>query len=114
VAEIVEANLAQARCDEGALVAPAQLRRVERVPGLRVAERKVVVTAVRAALLLALELCGQPVGHRHGSARAARLRRAELAARVCTSAADHAGRPVDVAPAQCEQLALAQPGQRRG
>lgn len=114
MAEIVEAHLAQPGCRESALVAPAQFRRVERAPGLRVAERKVVVASVGAALVLALELCGQPVGHRHGSARAARLRRAELAGGVCTSAADHAGRPVDVAPAQCEQLALAKPGQRCG
>ena len=48
------------------------------------------------------------------AARAPGLRRAELAAHVAAADADPAGGPVDVAPAQREQLALAQPGHRRG
>ena len=92
-----------------------QLRGVERRAGVRVAEDEVVVGLEGAARVVALELGGDAVGQRHGAARAAatsacRTRRA----RSCAPHAHPAGAPVDVAPAQREQLALAQPGHRGG
>ena len=54
------------------------------------------------------------VGHRHRPGRPSRLRGAELAAHVVLPDANPGGGPVDVAPAQRDELALAQTGQRRG
>ena len=54
------------------------------------------------------------LGHRHRAARASGLRVAELAADEGGDHADLARVEVDIAPAQPEQLALAQPGHRGG
>jgi hypothetical protein len=76
-------------------------------------EDEVVGSAEARAAVLGVELGHQAVGHRHGPRRAPRLGRAELAADVVAPDADAAGEPVDVALAQRQQLALAQPGHRR-
>ena len=56
-----------------------------------------------------LELGGNAIGHRYGATGASALGRRVLAAGVAAPDTDQAGAPVDVAPAQRGQLALAEP-----
>src|SRR4029077_10056950 len=81
---------------------------------LGVGEDQIVVCSIRGAL----EVAAQPVAHRTGegtgAGAAAGLRRDPVATHVVAAHADLARFPVDVAPAQGEQLALAQPGHRGG
>src|SRR5215218_694974 len=69
--------------------------------------------AVVRALEVALELAGEPVGHGYGAA-AVVLLRFERPAGEALGDAHAARRPVDVAPAQREQFALAQSRHGRG
>lgn len=85
-----------------------------RAAGVRVAEDEVVIGAMGAASRVLLELGSDPVGHGDGAARATALRRAELAACVATTDANHARGPVDVAPSERQQLALSEAGHRGG
>ena len=82
--------------------------------GVRVAEHEVRVALVERRLEQAVELAAEDVGERDTARGTLRLRRAELAAHEIAAHADAARRPVDVAPAQREQLALAHPAHRRG
>lgn len=60
-----------------------------------------------------LELLGNPVGHRHSTARAPGLRSALKAAHVVTSYTYRARTPIHVLPLQRQQFPLAQAGHGR-
>lgn len=78
------------------------------------AEDELVVCVEGRALVVALEFDGHPVGHRYAAARSLGLGLAEFAAGDIAPDANHPGGPVDIAPAQRDQLALAQSRQRSG
>jgi hypothetical protein len=73
VAEFVERQVVHARACDGHAEALAQPGCVEDMPGRRVPEDEVMVAAVVRSLEVALELAGEPVGHRD-RAPAMRLR----------------------------------------
>ena len=81
--------------------------------GHRVREHEVLVGLKARALEVQLELSREAVGHRHRPA-AMGLRAVKRAARVALGDAHARRRPVDVGPAQADQLALAQAGHRGG
>ena len=66
MAEIVEANLADARPSQRPLEALADLTAFERMAGVRMAEYQVILGLVRARLEQKLELTANAVGHRNG------------------------------------------------
>jgi hypothetical protein len=78
---------------------------------VREAEGKVVVAAVQRLFVVLVERRADPVGQGHRARRALRLGGRELTADEALAHTPAAGQPVHVAPAQPEQLALAQPGQ---
>ena len=85
----------------------SSLDAVQRPAGVGVAEHEVVVGLVaRSAAKWQFERGRDAVGERHRAARAQRLRRAVLAAHVVAPHPHATGEPVDVEPAQREQLAL--------
>jgi hypothetical protein len=78
-----------------------------------VREHQVVVPLPSRVLGQQLQLGGDAAGQRDAAGGALGLRRAELAADEVAPHADPPRGPVDVAPAQREQLALAHPRHRR-
>lgn len=76
------------------------------------AEDEVVVRLVGRALEVALELAGEAIGERDRTNSSRALGTPERAPRVALGDPDAAGDPVDVAPAQSEQLADPQAGHR--
>jgi hypothetical protein len=108
----VEAHLADAAGTQSGLEALEQLRAVDGLAGVRVREDELVVAAPQRFLVQEVELAGEPVGERHAARRALGLGRAELAAHVGPPHPHAARGPVDVAPAQPEQFALAHAGHR--
>src|SRR5437879_2826168 len=63
---------------------------------------------------MTLELRGDPVSKRYRAARAAAFRRAQLATAEAAPHPNDRDGPVDVSPAQRQQLALTEPRHRRG
>ena len=78
------------------------------------AEDEIVGAGVLRALEVLFERGGDTLGHRDRSAGALRLRSAEAPAGVVAADADQTRLPVDVFPAQGDQLALAQAGHGGG
>src|SRR4051794_21759071 len=76
---------------------------------MRVGEDEVPLASPAGPFEVAFELASEEVAHRDASA-AVGLRRVERAARVALGDAKSAGGPVDVAPPEADQLALAQAG----
>lgn len=70
------------------------------------AEDEVVVSAVRGATVAGVELRSDAVRERDRARRAMGLGRPELSADEAPAHPQAAGEPVDVAPAQRDQLAL--------
>jgi len=90
-----------------------ELGAVERSAGLGVAEHEVTVARVERALVQLGQCDRDALCHRDRSARADGLRIAEFTADVRRHHANLVRLEVDVAPAQAEQLALAQAGHGR-
>src|SRR5215217_5796178 len=90
------------------LVALQQPRALERGSELGVAEDQVVVGRVRGSAMVDVGLGGD------ANRRAVRLRRSELAPDEALADSEAPCEPVDIAPAQRQQLALSQPGHRCG
>ena len=65
MAKVVETNGAYARGVERVLEAPHELRMVEDLAGLRVAEHEVVISSVRRTLVVQFELRADAISHRH-------------------------------------------------
>lgn len=103
--QVVEADLAHPGAVSSSSKALTELGPVEDRTKLRVGEDQVVVAREARPLEVAVEFGGEHVGERHGAAGAARFRCREFAAGVVSTDADDARRPVDVAPAQCEEFA---------
>ncbi|MEK6272444.1 MAG: hypothetical protein AABM42_07320 [Actinomycetota bacterium] len=108
VAKVVEAHVPHARPLGSRLETLQKPGAVKRGAGLRLAEHEIVIRLECACREVAVELAGDPVGERDRSRRATRLGRAELAAHVALANSDPGRRPVDVAPAKPQQLALPQ------
>src|SRR5260221_4918388 len=87
---------------------------VEHSALLGVGEDQIVVRSIRGALEVAAQLVGHLIGERNGARAAAGLGCDPVAAHVVAAYADLACLPIDVAPAESEQLALAQPRHRSG
>ena len=76
-------------------------------------EHVVVVALERRRLEQPVEHAADLIGHRHRARGSPRLRCPVAPADVVAPHADHAGDPVDITPAQREQLAEPQSGHRR-
>ena len=113
VAELVERDPVDVRAVDRLLEAAHELRSVERLAGVGMAEDEIAVARVDGLRAQLAERQSHSLGHRDRPARASRLRIAELAADVRGDDSDLARVEVDVAPAQTEQLTLAQSGHRR-
>jgi hypothetical protein len=85
---------------------------VERTHRQRVGEHQLVVARVLGRVVEPVELARYGVRHRHAARRAFALGRPELVEHVVLPDSDARRPPVDVAPAQRDQLALAEPGHR--
>ena len=112
VAQVVEAQRAQTGARQGRLVAAAQRRRVEVVATLAGEDDVVIANPVLPATEMR-----QPrgdVGREGHRADLAGLGRGPVAVVEAGAHADGAAGEVDVAPAQCEQLAHAQARERGG
>ena len=110
--QVVEAQRAQAGTTDRREVAPAQGAAVLERAG-RTDEDQVVVSRPPPAPPESGKRGRDVRRHRHGP-HLARLRGGELALGVAGAHADHLAGEVDVAPAQSEQLAAAQAGERSG
>jgi hypothetical protein len=111
MAQLVEGDRVNVGAREHATEAFAELRRVEDVAGQRVREDEIALAAPARSLEVTLELAGQAIGERDGAA-VVRLGRVERPARVGLGHPDSPRAPVDVKPAQPEELALAQASHR--
>lgn len=100
--QVMEPDGAHAGVRARGLEAAAELRAVERSPGLRVREDEVIVGAVQRAPRPAIQLAREPIGHGDRAARReVRLPLpGVLAADPGVAHADALRGPVDVAPAQ--------------
>jgi len=76
-------------------------------------EDEVVVAAIQRLPMQSIELAGDAIGERDAARGAPGLVRVELRARSC-AVCQSTSRPVDIAPAQREQLSLAHAGHRGG
>jgi hypothetical protein len=112
VAQVVEDVVIEAGGAQRAVQAPRHALAVHRRAGHRVAEHERVIGLKARVLEVALERPADRVRQRHRARRALALRRAELAHHVVLADADARCRPVDVHPAQGEQLAEPQAGHR--
>jgi len=113
VTQVVEAVRTVQPCHLERLLHPMRhARLVQRPAGGGMREHEIVVSLPVRPLKERLEFAGDFIGHRHTPSRTPGLRRAEFAADVVLAYTNSARRPVDVAPAQRDQLALAQPGHR--
>ncbi len=116
VAQVVKADHADPAVAAGLLEALCDLAAIERVAGLRVGEDEIVVAVVGGPLGPAVQFAREAVGHRHRPSRrelGLALARV-LAANEGVAYSDSLYRPVDVAPAETEQLALPKAGHRCG
>ena len=113
VAQLVERDPVDVRAVDRLLEAADELRAVERLAGFGMAEDEIAVARVDRPRAQIERARRDPLGHRHRTARAGRLRIAELTADVRGHDPDLARVEVDIAPAQAQQLALAQSGHRR-
>jgi hypothetical protein len=108
VPQVVEAvRGVQPRRLERPAVAAQDRGLAQRLGAQGVREYERVVVGLARGLEQPLQLGADRVGHRHAARRAPRLRRAELADDVVLADANAPRQPVDVAPAQRDQLALA-------
>ena len=69
VAQVVEADLADAGVRARRLESTCDLRAIERHPELRMCENEVVLVAEHGAQPPLLQLADKPVRHRHGALR---------------------------------------------
>ena len=96
------------------LEALGHLRAVQRGAGLRVREHELAIPAILGALGPSIQLARKPVGHRHRApCRQVRLAiRGVLTPHERVADTDALSSPIDIPPAQPEQLRLAQTGHR--
>lgn len=115
MAQVVETHRPDARVATGGLEALGHLAAVKRLTRVRVGEDEVVVGAVCGAARPRLEGARGPVGHRDRAPRreVGLAIGGMLAAHERVAHPDALRAPVDVAPAQAEELALAQAAKRR-
>jgi hypothetical protein len=83
---------------------------VEHLAEVGVGEDQIVIGLVARPLEVPVQLACDPIRQRHGARAAASLRGAPVAADVVLANSDPRGLPVNVAPAEREQLSLTQPG----
>jgi hypothetical protein len=113
VAEVVEAQRGKAGGDRHGLEPLEEARALERPPEHGMREHEIVELAEASAFPVRGQGVGHTPGERYRAVAAARLRRRDLAAHEALADADAPRVPVDVAPAQRDQLALAEAGERR-
>jgi hypothetical protein len=115
VTQVVEAvHLVELRGLQGLAVAAQDRGLVELVACVRVGEDEVVVSLPARRLEEPIEFTRDGVGERDAACRPLRLGRAELPEHEVLPDADARGWPVDIAPAQLDELALTEPSHRRG
>jgi xanthine/CO dehydrogenase XdhC/CoxF family maturation factor len=112
VAKVVEAERSQSRPIANALVASAERRVVQVIAG-DAREDQVVRAWEEFTAVEPRERLGDGIDHRHRTARSV-LRSAKFAVGVAGAHPDRLELQVDIAPAECQQLAHTQAGERRG
>ena len=114
VTQVVEADLPYASDLQCLLETLHEGGMREDLAGVGVGENEILVLVVEGALEMSFQLGGDSACQRHRPRAPFRLRGKQVAADVVSPNPDPLRAPIDIAPAQRQQLALAQAGHRCG